>query len=312
MPCCAGAGEPSSAAPPSCRCPPAAHRAGPARPTRSRCRSRARWCQGPRGRRAGGAAPIPGCRRCPSAPGPAPPPTSARRDRRTRRRTGPTPRDCAGRAPGGPAPSSRRARTGRHGRDAGTLARLEQRDRTSARRPAGRRSGHAPRPPPPMRRTRRRSPRRRRAARSGRRVGAVCSDPSSDRPTVTCSVEGSRPSASQAARRSANRLCQRSSGTPNQAVFQASAWRAVRRSMRSPLDAMRIGMCARRGGRQEDLSSTRCHRPVEGHAFAVEERPDDPERLLEPPDTVIERVAERRELRLVPARPEPDDQPADR
>ena len=50
--------------------------------------------------------------------------------------------------------------------------------------------------------------------------------------------------------------------------------------------------------------------PVERHPLAADERRDDLERLLEPPDAVVERVAEGRVLGLVPARAEAEDQAA--
>src|SRR6185503_13626674 len=49
--------------------------------------------------------------------------------------------------------------------------------------------------------------------------------------------------------------------------------------------------------------------PLHGDAGAADERGDDPERFLEPADAVVERISERRVLRLVPAAAEPEDQP---
>ena len=111
------------------------------------------------------------------------------------------------------------------------------------------------------------------------------------------------------------RPSERSSGKPYQAVFQASACWAVRRSMRSPLDAMRIGIRpgsrpGRGGGGQQDRVVDVVEAPVERHPLAADERQDDLERLLEPPDAMVERVAEGGVLRLVPARAEAEDQAA--
>ena len=130
-----------------------------------------------------------------------------------------------------------------------------------------RRPGHATR--------RRRGDRARvaRAGRSGRRAGrAPRSSVSIVSPTVSSSVAGSRPSASHAARRSAMRVRRALVGQPNQAVFQASAWRAVSRSIRSPLAAMRIGIGREPGAAaagRRTASSTWCHRPCERHPLAA-------------------------------------------
>ena len=68
-------------------------------------------------------------------------------------------------------------------------------------------------------------------------------------PTVMASVDGSRPTRSQASISSPRMRASRSSGRPNHARFQASAWRAVSSSIRGIFDATRIGMSLRAGGR---------------------------------------------------------------
>ncbi len=146
------------------------------------------------------------------------------------------------------------------------------RGRRAAARSSARRPGAGP--PAPCRR-RGRATRRRRARSCPRPAAAGPGRPAGPgrlvfvsivSPTVISSVAGSRPSASHAARMSAIRPVERSSGKPNQAVFQASACWAVRRSMRSPLAAMRIGIRpgsrpGRGGGGSRTASSTSWNRP---------------------------------------------------
>ena len=57
-------------------------------------------------------------------------------------------------------------------------------------------------------------------------------------------------------------------------------------------------------------SSSSYHRPWNVTEPSRSSRTDDLERLLEPADAVVERVAERRVLGLVPAAAEAEDQPA--
>ena len=123
------------------------------------------------------------------------------------------------------------------------------------------------------------------SASAGRLAGAPGRPPASWPPSivipaVTVSVAGSRPSASQAAMRSARREAKRSSGKPNQAAFQASAWRATSRSIRSPSAGDQDRHAAReagRAGRRRDQDGVVDLVPaaVERHPLAAQQRQDD-------------------------------------
>ena len=63
------------------------------------------------------------------------------------------------------------------------------------------------------------------------------------------------------------------------------------------------------GGRQQHGVARRHVPPVQVGPSLADEPGDDRQRLLEPSDLVIGRVAERLELRVVPASPDPEDQP---
>ncbi len=142
-----------------------------------------------------------------------------------------------------------------------------------------------------------------RPAPPGRRTSAA---------TVRSTSAGSRPTSRQASSTRSRRRTTPATSLPVSLyqAFHESAWAMVARSIRGPIEPIISGGPAGRGPRgRSSQSRTWYQLPVEVDGTVAQERPDDRERLLEPVDAVVVRVAEGAELRLVPARAQAEDEP---
>ena len=148
------------------------------------------------------------------------------------------------------------------------------------------------------------------------RFGASALAPSKATKMPTVSVERRRITtggvqARAEARRAARAAPAASSGSPYQAAFHWSACRATRSSMRGCLPAIRMGgPPGRIGLGRSSASSARWYRPSKVTRSPRSSGTQDLEPFVEARHAMVEREAERVELRLVPAASDAQDQPA--
>jgi hypothetical protein len=118
-------------------------------------------------------------------------------------------------------------------------------------------------------------------------------------PTVQRSVAGSRLSACSAASMPASRWLSRLLSSPNQAVFQASAYCGQPQHPRAVAGHQDRDRPVRR--RQQHRAADLVVAAGKGQPLAAQQRPDDLQRLFEPGNTVARREAECQVLPVAPA-----------